>query len=434
MKALPGIAPSTSRAIAPPCTGPGPRAAWPWRRRLGAWLLGAALSTTAAFALAQAQGADAGTIEVKPGDTFSALAGRITGNVRTWASLYDPQLSQLANPNLVLPGQRFELVTEGGKRYLRLIGGKATKLAAAATKSTAKVAADPPATAVKAPEPVPVPAAPATPAVAAVPAVPRTAAGAGEIVLGVLPNISATALMGQYESMKTYLERQTGQKVRVVLPANLKAFFESTVRGDYDLAVSAPHFARVAQLDARMVPLAMYEPRINAQFITPIEGGVTSARDLRGKAVAFANPQSLVAMYGQQWLRQQGLEPTKDYEVRAARTDMGVGRMLLSGDALAAIMSNGEFRSLPPEEASRLKIVEIFARIPNFIILGHPRLGNEQLARLKTQLLGFMADKEDGAVFSRATGINAIVEVDDAILRELDPYAAPTRRMMGTGN
>jgi ABC-type phosphate/phosphonate transport system substrate-binding protein len=114
-------------------------------------------------------------------------------------------------------------------------------------------------------------------------------------------------------------------------------------------------------------------------------------------------------------------------------TDLGVGRMLLSGEAAAAILSGGELRALPPEEAARLKVVEVFARIPNFIVLGHPRLGDERLARLKAQLLAFGADRLDGAAFARATGVSAIVDVDAATLRELDPYTAATRRALGVG-
>jgi phosphonate transport system substrate-binding protein len=206
------------------------------------------------------------------------------------------------------------------------------------------------------------------------------------------------------------------------------------MRGDYDLAVAAPHFARVAQVDGRMQPLALYEPRIAGQFITLGDGAVAAPGDVRGKSVAFANPQSLVAMYGRQWLQQQNLEAGKDYEVKPARTDMGVGRMLLTNEVAAAIMSNGEFRGLPPEESSRLKILEVFARIPNFVVLGHPRLGTERLANLKSQLLSFLSDPQDGSAFSKATGITGIVEADEAQLRELDAFVAPTRRAMGGGN
>jgi phosphonate transport system substrate-binding protein len=180
--------------------------------------------------------------------------------------------------------------------------------------------------------------------------------------------------------------------------------------------------------------LAMYEPRINAQFIAPIDSGVTTPEELRGKALAFANPQSLVAMYGRQWLHQHGLDPQKDYEVKAARTDMGVGRMLLTGEVSAAIMSNGEFGGLPTDESTRLKIVEIFARIPNFVILGNPRLGTEKLARLKAEMLGFLSDPEDGARFAKATGFRGIVEADETQLRELDPFVELTRRAMAPTN
>ena len=381
-----------------------------------------ALVAAASGLWAQPAGGPA-SVDVQAGDTFSAIAARYTGQARTWAQLYDAQRSNLPDPNRIYPGMRFELVTDaGGKRYLKLVGGPGSKLAAAAP---AKVAAAPaPVAAPAPPAPAPAPMSPPPVAAAAAPA-------SDTLVVGVLPNIGAAALMAQYESLKNYLERKGPQKVRIVVPANFKAFYDGMVKGEYDVAVAAPHLARLAQLDANLVPLVIYEPRLAAQFITPMESPLPSPRDAKGKAVAFANPTSLVAMYGQQWLRQQSLEPGKDYEVKGARTDMGVGRMLLSGDAVAAVMSGGEFRALPPEESARLKIVEVFARIPNFIVVAQSRLGSERIAKLKSQWLGFLADKDDGAAFAKAGGLSGIVEVDDAVLRELDPYVAQTRRAMG---
>jgi phosphonate transport system substrate-binding protein len=237
--------------------------------------------------------------------------------------------------------------------------------------------------------------------------------------------------MAQYEHMKHYLEAQNTQKITIRTSPNFKAFFESTMNGDFDLAVSAPHFARVAQLDRGLIPLVMYEPRINTLLIMPADQSLASALELRGKVVAFANPQSLVAMYGIQWLGQQGLQPGKDFEARGPRTDLGVGRMMLTGEATAAIMSNGEFRALPPEESARLKIVQTIAHIPNFVVLANPRLNRALLARLKTQLKGFLADQDDGSAFASATGITAISDVDEAQLREMDSYVDQTRRAMG---
>ena len=394
---------------------------WPTRGRLrlhGAW---AGLGLTLALAGGvTAQTAPSGPIEVRPGDTFSAIAAPWVGGARNWHKLYDAQRGGLSDPNRIAPGMRFELVTEGpSRRYLRLLPSGSHDPAGSRLAVAVPVAKAAPPSPAAAPAPKPAP-------VAA-----PTVAEPDTLVIGVLPNISAATLMGQYENLKSYLERGGAQKVRIVLPADFKAFFDNTMNGDYDLSIGAPHFARVAQIDRKMVPMGMYEPRINALFVTPADTKMTTARDAREKVIAFANPTSLVAMFGQQWLRGQGLEPGKDCEVRGARTDLGVGRMLLSGDAVAAVMSNGEFRALPPEESSRLKILESFATIPNFILLANPRLSRERQAALRGHLRVFFADKDDGVAFARATNLSGIVDADEPQLRELDAHAAATRRLMG---
>ena len=392
----------------------------------------AVLTLTAAGVWAQTA-AQPTIIEVQVGDTFSGIAARVQGESSSWLRLYRPQLTGLRDPNVILVGQRFEVATDSkGTKYLRLLAPGDTHAAAVPPAPTPA-----PAPRVAA---VPVPPAPpqslaAKTAAASVPAPPQPAAASAveetSLVIGVLPNIGPAALAAQYESLSRYLERVAGQNVKIVVPANFKTFLDRTMAGEFDLAVAAPHFVRIAQLDRNMLPLVTYEPRINALFIAPTDAAVSGPRDVRERTVGFANQQSLVAMYGQQWLRQQNMEAGRDYQVKAARTDLGVGRMLLTGEAVAAVMSNGEFRALPADESARLKIVEVFARVPNFVFLAHPRIERGRLAKLKAHLKGFLADKTDGAAFAQATGFTAIIDVDDAMLRELDPYVGMTRQAMG---
>ena len=381
-----------------------------------------ALALVACAAGAGARPAAAAPIEVRAGDTFSSLVARHGGKAGSWRSMYRPDASQLADPGRLAIGMRFEIATDEKGPYLRLVAPQGVARAPAPVAVAAAPAA-PGGAAV-------VPQATAAPAAAA--ALPPVAASAPTLVVGVLPNIAAATLNTQYAHLKTYLERVERQNVRIVVPASFKVFYDATMKGEYDLAVAAPHFARVAQADRDMVPLVMYEPRINAMFITPIDAPLASPRDVRERTVVFANPTSLVALYGQQWLRQQGLEANQDYVVKGVRTDLGVGRMLLTGEGAAAIMSNGEFRSLPADESARLKVAEIFARIPNFVVVGHPRLGRERLARLKTELKDFLADKDSGAAFGQATGVSGMVDADESQLRELDAFTAITRRTMST--
>ena len=81
----------------------------------------ATLTLATAGGPAAAQGSNApATVDVQPGDTFSAIAARYTGDARTWRKLYSPENTGLANPNLITPGMRLELVTDAaGSKYLR---------------------------------------------------------------------------------------------------------------------------------------------------------------------------------------------------------------------------------------------------------------------------------------------------------------------------
>ena len=406
----------------------GPAARW-LRGALGRggswWRSAIAVLALAAAGVAAQTAPQPTIIEVQAGDTFSALAARTQGETRSWRKMYRGQLSGLRDPNVIHVGMRFEVATDAkGETYLRLIGPADATAAAPVTRAAAAL---PP----QAPARPPAPVTAAAPAPAPAPATLPAGAEETALVIGVLPNIGAAALAAQYEGLRRYLERLNERNVKIEVPANFKTFLDRTMAGEFDLAVAAPHFARMAQLDRNMVPLVIYEPRINALFIAPTDSTVTAARDVRERSVAFANPQSLVAMYGMQWLRQQNLEAGRDYQVKAARTDLGVGRMLLTGEVVAAVMSNGEFRALPADESSRLKVVEVFARIPNFIVTGHPRLGRARLDRLTGHLKGFLADKAEGVAFSQATGFTAIADIDEAQLRELDPFVGITRQVMG---
>ncbi|WP_144289958.1 LysM peptidoglycan-binding domain-containing protein, partial [Ideonella sp. A 288] len=85
----------------------------------------AALALVAFGATAQTPAAPT-VVDVQPGDTFSGIATRFTGDPSKWRRLYHPKLSGLANPNLIAAGTQMELVTSpSGTQYLRVVTGHA---------------------------------------------------------------------------------------------------------------------------------------------------------------------------------------------------------------------------------------------------------------------------------------------------------------------
>lgn len=62
--------------------------------------------------------------EVRPGDTFSGITARFTGDPSMWRKFYDAQRGGLDDPNMIYPGTWFELVRERGRHpYLRVLKG-----------------------------------------------------------------------------------------------------------------------------------------------------------------------------------------------------------------------------------------------------------------------------------------------------------------------
>lgn len=253
---------------------------------------------------------------------------------------------------------------------------------------------------------------------------------ASALSIGVLPNVSARILLASYQPMREYFERELRQPVSIVTAPDFRAFAASSLKGEYDIVVTAPNLGRVMQLDGRWEPLAIYEPRIPAVAVARADNPDDSPRQLRGKALALANPQSLVALVGLQWLKSEGLQEGVDFKTVVAANDDSLGAVLRSGEAPWAVMSMGEFRAKPEALRQSLRIVRQITTVPGFFVMANPALPAAQRQRLKALILALPASA-DGARFFELSGFRGIREVTDADLTFADPFNDLTRRGLG---
>ena len=266
---------------------------------------------------------------------------------------------------------------------------------------------------------------------AAVPAV--VAQESKPLQLGVLPNLSARIILQQYQPMRQYLEGRMRRSVEIVTAPDFKTFHERTLKGDYDVVFTGAHLARLAQLDANLNPILTYRPALAALMIMSSERPLKSVQDIRGQSIAFANPQSLVALRGLQWLGEQGMRPGIEFSVAQTPTQDSLGQLLLSGGAVAAILSGGEYRLIPDDQKSKLSVFATIAELPSLTAAVHPRVSAADVATLKTLLLAF-PESPEGRQFLTATGFQGLRELGAGELKTaLDPFLADVRRMMSGG-
>jgi len=247
--------------------------------------------------------------------------------------------------------------------------------------------------------------------------------------LGLVPNISPRVLFEHNRPLRLYLERRLGRPVELVTAPDFRVFHQRTLAGAYDLAVTPAHMARLAQLDAGHVPLVSYAPGIACLVVTAKESGVNGIGDLRGRAITLANPLSLVALHGQQWLGAHGLRAEQDYRITRVRADDSAASMLVRGESAAALLSAGELRAIPEKLRERVAVLSPCGEVQSFVAVASARLPAQLRESLRGALIAFPAAPEF-ADFSAATGFKGMAAVDDAMLRTLDVLAPATRRLL----
>ncbi len=248
--------------------------------------------------------------------------------------------------------------------------------------------------------------------------------------IGVLPNVSARVILTSYQPMREYFERELKRGVDISTAPDFRAFAENTRRGDYHLVVTAANLGRVAQVDSNWHPLAIYDPKIPAILVALADNANASVTQLRGKSLALANPQSLVALAGLEWLGVQGLRHGADFKTVTAANDDSLGAVLRTGEAPLAIMSLGEFRAKPEAMRNTLRVVTEIAKLPGFLVMANPGLPAAELKRLKTLILAF-PQTDEGKKFFALSGFANIREVTEPELKTLDAFNDSTRQGLG---
>jgi phosphonate transport system substrate-binding protein len=255
-------------------------------------------------------------------------------------------------------------------------------------------------------------------------ATPRQPAAAG-FQVGVVPNVSARIILANYQPFREFLERELKQPVEISTATDFVTFHARTIAGDYDLAITAANLGRLAQVDHGFRVIGIYDPAIPALLVMHKERPVRDVTELKGRLLALANPQSLVALRGIQWLREQGLVAGVDFRTAPARTEDSLAQ-LLSQEAPLALMSMGEFRAIGNELRGSLQIFREFARVPGFILLAGPRMNAADVEVLRATLLRLMTSDE-GRRFGSLAGVQQMRAPLDAELKSLDPFLEETR-------
>ena len=248
------------------------------------------------------------------------------------------------------------------------------------------------------------------------------AAETAPLKLGLLPTLSPRALLANYQPVRLYLERELRRPVELSTAVDFRAFHRATMAGDYDLVLTAPHLARLAQIEGKFEPMATYTATNRAVLVMAKERPLRSASDVRGKCVAIFDEHALVVLQGLRWLSERGLKPDLDFRVLETHSHNSVAHSVLSGECVLGITAPSGIKQWTEEDSRRLEVFAELAEQQAVTWMAHPRLGGNSIKRIRNALLK-LGDSPEGKQFFASTGYKGMRTVSTRDMRQLDSYA-----------
>ena len=242
--------------------------------------------------------------------------------------------------------------------------------------------------------------------------------------IGVAPHTSARVILEMYQPLRVQLEKALGTPVEVVTAPDFTEYARRMLRQEYDIAITTGHQARLSQTDAEYSPLLTYSADFRAVALVAGNSPYKSVKDVKGKPILGLSPTSLVTLWGQHWLKQNGInEP-----LRYVSASDSVARLVLAGEAAAGFTSLANYQSLSRDLQGQMRFLVISDPLAGRVYM----LNKRQLARksqIDAALLSFGASPE-GKVYFEKYMLEGYRKLKPKELESMDPYAREVRQSL----
>lgn len=250
------------------------------------------------------------------------------------------------------------------------------------------------------------------------------------LILGVFPYVSGYSVVSKFTPLRDYLAAELKRPVQVYTAPDFRTFIERTQRGDYDIALTAPHMARLAILEANYAPLATYKATLQTLIVVKKDSPYTRLADLRGKSIAIPDKLALVTFMGTQLLHAENLRENHDYALVATLSHSSAALSVQYGQHDAAIIGSNPFSQLTPEAQVDLRILARSASAPTQYYIAHRRLGSRQLTRLQSLLVAFAQSTPAGQKFIEENHVLGIKASAGDDLKQMDDSVNQIKRLL----
>lgn len=237
-----------------------------------------------------------------------------------------------------------------------------------------------------------------------------------------LPYTNTMALIQLNQPIRQALEADLGRPVILFTSANFEAHFEDIRQGNFDIAITGPHFGAWAVMHGHR-PLLRYRPSLSPLLAVRKGSAISRPEHLRGKVIALSDALSTSSLGGQRWLAELGLSPGKDYQILNSPSHTTAIMAVALGQADAAITTHTPIKQAAPEIAEQLTLIVSPFAMPHLFTIANKSLPAAEAEKIKAALLAFQ-DSGSGQSFMSTTGYLGYVELSPADVEAMRPVVS----------
>ena len=192
--------------------------------------------------------------------------------------------------------------------------------------------------------------------------------------VALLPDEYASTIIKNNQSLKAYLEKRLGKKVKLLVTTDYSSMIEAMRFGRLELAYFGALSYILAKSKADIEAFATLEKKgkltYNAVIITHTGSGITSIKDIRGKDMAYGDIASTSShLIPNAMLLKQGLTIKKDYRGHYLGAHDAVAIAVQNRQADAGGLSKPIFETLVERgiiSLDKVKVLEVSPPYPNY--------------------------------------------------------------------
>lgn len=240
---------------------------------------------------------------------------------------------------------------------------------------------------------------------------------------GTLPVISIRRAYEIYAPLIEYFEKSLGQTINLETPPNFKGMYQRIQNNDFDLLLSPPHIARLAQKKSGWHPLVMCQPGHHSELLVSATDGPKTLEEFRGKTIAVLDNSALVVMIMLDALAKKGYIVERDFKVIETRSYESSELAVKQGVAQALIARSQGI--LGQDDRNHMEVLFQAGALPGYVIIAAPSATKRQQRIWQKQLLAFSATPEARQFLSNL-GYETFETATEARMKQLDPYLKAT--------